>query len=92
MNGESRPAVLAEVLGDIVRDTLRAHEDEDLCILGTDLVEVLDQFASLLKIAANFDDLLDVVVRGKFHGTDVALNHILQEILQIGQDQRDSLK
>lgn len=83
---------MTKILGDIVRDTLRADEDEDLRVLGTDLVEVLDQFASLIKIAADFDDLLDVVVRSKFHGTDVALNHILQEILRIGQDQRNTPK
>lgn len=80
VNGECWPAVLAEVLGDVVRRTLRRDEDEHLGVLGADLLEVLDKLIALLEVADDVDDLLDVVVGGEFHGTNVALNHVLQEV------------
>ena len=81
MNCESGPSILTEVTRDIVRNTLGADENEHFRVLLTDLVEVLDQLCPLLKVAANFDNLRDVVVRRQLHRTDVDLNEVLQEVL-----------
>lgn len=81
MNSKSWPAVLAKVLGNVVCDTLSTDEDENFRILLADLVEVLNELGSLLKVAANFNDLSDVVVSRQFHRADVDLNEIAQEIL-----------
>ena len=53
VDGESRPAFLTKVLGDVVGDPLRAHKDEDLGILVSDLVKVLLELSALLKVLAN---------------------------------------
>ena len=82
MNGESRPTILTEVLGDVVRRALGSDEDKDLSVLGANLLEMLDKLVTLLKVADNVDDLLDVVVGGELHGTNVTLDHVLQEILK----------
>jgi len=42
MNGECWPAILTKVLRNVIRDTLCANEDEDLGVLGTDNIEMLD--------------------------------------------------
>lgn len=47
VDGESRPAVLAHKLGEVVSDTLGADEDEDLGVFARDLVEVLGRRARL---------------------------------------------
>lgn len=83
MDGQCRPSVLPEVLGDVVCDTLRADEDEHLGILLADLVEVLDELRPLLKLSTDLDDLGNVVVGGELHGSDVHLNEVLEEILQV---------
>ena len=46
-----------------------------------DLVEVLDELRTLLKVAANLNNLLDVVIGGQLRGSDVDLNEVLQEVL-----------
>ena len=81
MDGQRWPSVLTEVLGDVVGDTLRAHEDEDLGVFLRDLFEVLAELRPLLKVTYDLNDLLDVVVRGKLHGADVDLDEVLQEVL-----------
>ena len=81
MDGKGGPAILTEVFGDIVRYTLSGNEDENLGILCTDLVEVLDELVSLFEVAANLDDLLDIGVSGELHGADVDLDRVSQEIL-----------
>lgn len=82
MNCKSRPSVLTKVFRDIVRNPLRADEDKYLGIFLTHLIQMLDQLAALLEVAADLNELLDVVVRRQFHGSDVDLNEILQEILE----------
>jgi hypothetical protein len=82
VNGEGGPAVLTQILRDIVGHTLGGDEDEHLGVLRADLVQVLDELVPLLKVAANFNDLLDVRVGSQFHGTNVHLNEILEEVLQ----------
>ena len=52
MNGESGPAILAEVLCDVVGNPFRADEDEDLCVFLTNLVEMFDELIAFLKLAA----------------------------------------
>lgn len=67
MDGQRGPSILTEVLGDVICNTLRADEDEDLRVFLTDLVEVLDKLRPLLKVTHDLDDLLNVVVRGELH-------------------------
>ena len=81
VDGQRWPSVLTEVLGDVVGDTLRAHEDEDLGVFLRDLLEVLAKLRPLLKVTYDLNDLLDVVVRGELHGADVDLDEVLQEVL-----------
>ena len=82
MDGQRRPSILTEVLGDVVCDTLCADEDKNLSVLLADLVQVLDELGALLKVTANLNDLLNIVVCGELHRTDVDLNEIFQEILK----------
>jgi hypothetical protein len=42
-----------------------------------------DQLSTLLEVAADFDNLLDVVVGSEFHRPDVNLDHVFQEVLEI---------
>lgn len=81
MYRQSGPSILPQIFRDIVSNPFGAYEDQDFSIFRADLVQVLDQFRPLLEIAADLDDLLDVVVRGQLHGTNVDLDHILQEVL-----------
>lgn len=81
MNGESGPAILAEVLCDVVGNPFRADEDEDLCVFLTNLVEMFDELIAFLKLAADIDNLLNIVVGGELHGADVDLNKVAQEVL-----------
>lgn len=62
MNGERWPSILSEVLGQVVSDSLGSDEDEDLGGFGRDLLEVLDELSSLLKVGADLDNLGDVQV------------------------------
>ncbi len=80
VDGECRPAVLTEVLGDVVGDTLGAGEDDNLAVLLRDGFKVTDELALLLKLGADLDDLLDVVVGSKLGGTDVDLSVVVQEV------------
>ena len=82
MDSKSRPTVLAKILGDIVRNSLGTDEDENLGVFLADLIQVLDELRSLLEIAANFYDLLNVVVGSKLSRTNVDLDEIFQEILR----------
>lgn len=82
MNGKSGPAILTQVLCNIVGHSLGGNKDEHLGVLSADLVKVLDELIPLLKVAANFNDLLDVRIGCQFHGANVHLNEVLEEILQ----------
>lgn len=82
MDRERRPSVLTKVLGDIIRNPFGGHEDEHLGILCADFLKVIDKLCPLLEVAANFDNLLDVVVGGQLHRSDVDLDHVLEEILK----------
>ena len=81
VDGQGRPSILPEVFGDIVGNTLSTDEDEDLGILLTNLIKVLDELRPLLEVADDLNDLLNVVVRGEFHRANVNLDEILQEVL-----------
>lgn len=81
MDGQCRPSILTEVLRDVVRDTLSTDKDEHLRVLLADLIEVLDELATLLKVTHDLNDLLNVVVRCKLHRTDVDLDEVLEEVL-----------
>lgn len=82
MYRQSRPTILPQVFRDVIGDSFRPHENQDFSILRTNLIQVLDQFRALLEIAADLDNLLDVVVGRQLHGPNVDLDHILQEVLQ----------
>lgn len=81
VNGQGRPALLTKVFGNLIGNTFCANEDENFCVLGADLVQVLLHLTTLLKVAYDFDNLRDVVVGSELHGTNVALDHVCQEIL-----------
>lgn len=81
MDSKSRPPVHAEIFSDIVRNSFGTNEDEDFGVLSADLIQVFDQLRPLLKLTANGDDLLNVVIGCELHGPDVTLNEILQEVL-----------
>lgn len=83
VDGQRWPSILTKVLGDVVRDSFCPDENEHLRVFLTYLVEVLDEFCPLLEIAADIDDLLNVVVGGELRRADVNLNEVLQEVLQI---------
>lgn len=82
VDSQRRPAILAQVLGDIIGDTLGGDENQHFGVLSADLVEVLDELVALLEITADLNDLLDIRVGGQLHGTDVDLNGISKEILE----------
>jgi hypothetical protein len=44
---------------------------------------MLGQLATLLKVTANFNNLGDIVVRCEFHGSNVHLYHVFQEVLRV---------
>lgn len=81
MDGQSGPSILTEILSDVVGDTLCANENENFSIFLADLIEVLNELGSLLKVTADFDDLLNVVICGQFKRTNVDLDKIAQEVL-----------
>ena len=81
MDCKRRPAVLTQILCDLIRYVLSAEKDQDLGILSANLVKMLDQLGLLLKVAADFDNLLDIVVRSEIHGAGVDLDHARKEIL-----------
>jgi len=81
MDGKGWPSVRAQVLGDVIRNSFGAHEDEDFGAFLADLVEVFNQLGPLLKVGADRNDLTNVVVSCKFHRANVDLNKIVQEVL-----------
>lgn len=89
MNRKSRPAILTKIFCDVVCNSLCPDEDQHLGILSTNLIKMLDQLCSLLEITADFNDLLDVVIGGQLHRSDVDLNHVFQEILENASAQRE---
>lgn len=76
MDGESWPAVLAKVFGDVVRNAFRPDKYKYLSVLRADLIKMSDQLSTLLEVAADFDNLLNVVVGSEFHRPNVDLNHV----------------
>lgn len=80
VNGEGGPAVLAEVLGEVVSHALGAGENDDLAVLLRDGLEVTNELALLFEFGADFDNLLDVVVSGELSGTDVDLGEVVEEV------------
>lgn len=81
MNSEGGPAILTQIFGDIVGDTFGGDEYQNFSVLIADEVEVFQQFASFLKVRADLDDLGDVVVCRQFHGANIHLDEVVQEIL-----------
>lgn len=66
VNIQCRPSILTKVLCDIICNMFCRYKDEDLHVFGTNLIEVLDQFCTFLKVAAHFNDLLDIMVGSEF--------------------------
>jgi len=73
MDSKHRPAILMQILCDLIRNALSANKDQDIGVLSTNLVKMLDQLGLLFKVTA---DLEDVVVRGEIHKADVDLDHV----------------
>lgn len=84
MDSQCRPSILSQVLSDIIGNALGSDKDQDFSILGADVIQVLDKFGAFLEITADFNNLLDVVVGGEFHRTNVDLNKIPQKVLTKG--------
>lgn len=82
VNSKSGPSVLTKVFCNIVCDSLRPDENEHLRVFLAHLIQMLDQLSALLKVAANFDNLLDVMIRCQLHRADIDLNEVLQEVLK----------
>jgi hypothetical protein len=58
---------LAKVLCDVIRDPLGTNKNENLGVLGADDVKVFDQLRALLKVAADFNNLGNIMIRRKLH-------------------------
>lgn len=82
MNGECWPAVLTKVFRDLVCDSFCADKDENLSVLSTDDIKMFDQLGAFFEVAADFDDLGDVMVRCELHRTNIDLDKVFQEILE----------
>lgn len=81
VDGKCRPSVLSEEAGDFVRNALSTCEDQDLVLLVVhDGLKVLAHPITLLEVGDDLDDLLNAVVGGQFHGTNVDLNKVLLEV------------
>ena len=73
-----RPAVLTKESGNLVSNALGTCEDQDLVVLvAHDCLEVLGHAVALLKLCADLDNLLNAVVSGQVHGTNVHLDPVL---------------
>src|SRR6266852_4861373 len=82
MNGECWPTVLTKVFRDLVCDPLSADKDENLSVLSANDIKMFDQLGAFLKVAADFDDLGNVMVGCELHRTNVDLNKVFQEVLE----------
>lgn len=82
VDGQRRPAILAEEPSNLVGNTLGASENKDLVVLVVhDLLHMADHLVALLGLIANLNDLCNAVVGGQVHGTDVDLDEVVEEIL-----------
>lgn len=61
---QSGPTILPQIFRDIISNPFSPYKNQDFGIFRADLIQVLDQFRPLLEIAADLDDLLDVMIRG----------------------------
>ena len=82
MDSKCRPAILTEVLGDVVRCALGADKDEDFGVFVGDLVEMLQELVTLIEIGADLNHLCDVRVSSELHRTDVDLDVVFEEVLE----------
>ena len=82
MNSEGWPPVMTKILCYVVGHSFSTDKDENFSIFLANLLQMLDEFVALLKLAANINDLLDIMVRSELHGADIDLNKITQKILQ----------
>ena len=80
MNRQGRPAILAHKLGQIVGSALRVRKNDHLAVLLTDLLEVLDESAALVKFGAHLNDLLHVAIGRQFHRANVDLHIVVQKV------------
>lgn len=82
MNGESRPAVLSQELGNVVGNSLGTGEDQALGLLVLhDGLEVLDKSVSLLVLGADLDDLGNVMGSRQLKRTNVDLDLVLKVVM-----------
>lgn len=82
VNGECRPTILTKILGNVVCHTLRADENQDLGILTTDHVKMLQQLIALLMLGADLNVLLNIMISRQVERTDIDLDEVGQEILR----------
>jgi hypothetical protein len=62
MDSQGWPSIRTKIFCYIVGNAFGANEDENFSIFSTDLIKVLNQFGSFLEIAADFNNLLDIVI------------------------------
>ena len=98
MDSKRRPAILTEIFGDVVRCTLGADKDKDFGVFIGDLIEVLKELVTLIKIGADFDHLCDVRVSSELHRTNIDLDVVLEEVLErrsvsrVGQEKENDVQ
>jgi len=81
VNSESGPAILPHEFGQVVGDTFGSNKDDDLGVFLRNGLEVLEKPWSFVVLGHDFDQLGDVVVCGKLHGSNVDLDIVVEEIL-----------
>jgi hypothetical protein len=81
VNGECGPAIGSKELGQVVGDSLGSNENKNLGIFARDVLEVLEEFVSLVVLGTDLDDLLDVVVSSQLERTNVDLDKVTLEVL-----------
>lgn len=80
VDSQRRPAILPQIFGDIICNTLCADENKNFGVLAAYLVKMLDEFAAFLEVGADFNVLLDVVIGGQLHRTDINLHKVGKEV------------
>lgn len=83
MDSQGWPSIRTKILCDIIGNAFGANKDENFGVFGTNLIKVLNQFRPFFEVAADFNNLLNVVVGCEIHRSDIDLYHVLQKVLNI---------
>ena len=80
VDGERWPSIRSKELGQVVGGSLGTDENDNLSVLLRDLLEVLEELASLVELGADLDVLGHIVIGGQLERTDVNLDEVMQEV------------